>query len=320
MAQLIKLQDYISRYEQDIYRYPAQYIKMKKQQWERIHESFLAQENEKEPPLRKEETERHSTVSIISRFKKLFMKEEEPEEEPVTVEKPDMLLNIPFKPETEDDLKISFLNQIFHFQMKWATSTIQASSLADGRFYLDEKLKFFLQRMPDTVLIMYRPVFQLKKATVETDTIMITPTETWCITFLESENNAVYLGSKDTFWERKGRNGASKKILNPHISLQRAEDIVKQIYKRKNMDIPVKKAVISREGYIDYPDAPIGLHLLDKKRFPEWFGAVRKSRSPLKGQQLKGAEALLDYCRTISVRRTDWDEEDGHGHSGGSTS
>ena len=46
MAQLIKLQDYVSRYEQDIYRYPSQFIKLKNQQWDKLKAAYLAGELE----------------------------------------------------------------------------------------------------------------------------------------------------------------------------------------------------------------------------------------------------------------------------------
>ncbi len=46
MAQLIKLQDYVSRYEQDIYRYPSQFIKLKKQQWDKLKAAYLSGEIE----------------------------------------------------------------------------------------------------------------------------------------------------------------------------------------------------------------------------------------------------------------------------------
>ena len=46
MAQLIKLQDYVSRYEQDIYRYPSQFMRLKKQQWDKIKAAYLAGELE----------------------------------------------------------------------------------------------------------------------------------------------------------------------------------------------------------------------------------------------------------------------------------
>ncbi|WP_054753276.1 hypothetical protein [Piscibacillus salipiscarius] len=36
MGQLVKLQDYISRYETDIYKYPGQFIRLKKDQYERL--------------------------------------------------------------------------------------------------------------------------------------------------------------------------------------------------------------------------------------------------------------------------------------------
>ena len=36
MAQLLKLQDYVSRYESDLSRYPSQYVRLKKQQWEKL--------------------------------------------------------------------------------------------------------------------------------------------------------------------------------------------------------------------------------------------------------------------------------------------
>ena len=36
MAQLVKLQDYISRYQIDLARYPTQFIRLKKNQWERV--------------------------------------------------------------------------------------------------------------------------------------------------------------------------------------------------------------------------------------------------------------------------------------------
>lgn len=36
MGQLIKLQDYISRYELDMYHYPSEFIRLKRKQWERM--------------------------------------------------------------------------------------------------------------------------------------------------------------------------------------------------------------------------------------------------------------------------------------------
>ena len=36
MAQLVKLQDYTSRYQIDLARYPTQFVRLKKNQWDRV--------------------------------------------------------------------------------------------------------------------------------------------------------------------------------------------------------------------------------------------------------------------------------------------
>ena len=40
MAQLVKLQDYISRYEWNPYHYPAQFIRLKRQNWKKLQEQW----------------------------------------------------------------------------------------------------------------------------------------------------------------------------------------------------------------------------------------------------------------------------------------
>ena len=41
MAQLVKLQDYISRYETALTRYPTQFVRLKQNQWERVKTQWL---------------------------------------------------------------------------------------------------------------------------------------------------------------------------------------------------------------------------------------------------------------------------------------
>ncbi|MFK4997391.1 hypothetical protein ACI2OX_07065 [Bacillus sp. N9] len=75
------------------------------------------------------------------------------------------------------------------------------------------------------------------------------------------------------------------------------------------MELPVRKAVVSRNGYLDYPDAPAELLLFDKRSYEEWFQRMRVSVTPLKMMQLKAAKALLDYCQTTSFKRPNWNKE-----------
>ncbi len=318
MAQLIKLQDYVSRYEQDIYRYPSQFIKLKKQQWDKIKAAYLAGELEQlysqsyENQLIDEAYEEEKK-SVFQKMKGMFRRKQE-ETPVVEVEIPKkeeniFSLHIPSDTASLEDLKHTFLNQLLHFQMKWGSSTIHEKSFVDDTFFLDEKLRFFLQRFPDTFLVMYKPVFRLKNAPVEVDVIVISPMDAWCITFLEAEEDAAFIGSSEKFWLRRHHKYPDKKVLNPFLAVNRMGSIVKQLFDLYDVTLPIKKVVLSRNGYIDYP-TQFDIELLDKRKFPDWFEQMRRVSTPLKHQQLKGAQALLEYCQTTSTRRIEWELTD----------
>lgn len=310
MGQLIKLQDYVSRYEQDIYRYPTQYVYLKKQQWEKVNEAFkMGMLHEVEEEI-KEDDWIPEKEGLLKRIKSRFQKKEEVVAKAEKMEKPSHeLFHLTFStmPKNGEDLKRSFLDELFLFQMKWATSTLREKSFVDYSYYKDEQLKFLLQRFPDTFLLMYKPIFQVKKASIEAEIVLLTPTAAWCITFLETEDDTVFVGSEEKFWLMRHHQEGEKKILNPCIGLQRTEWIMKQIFSLYDVELPIKKAIISRNGYLDAN----GLYdcvLLDKRSFPAWFQAMRKLSSPLKRQQIKASEALLAYSLTTSTIRIGWDD------------
>ncbi|WP_080844382.1 hypothetical protein [Cytobacillus gottheilii] len=329
MGQLIKLQDYVSRYEQNIYLYPSRYVRLKKQQWEKLQAAW---ENKDEPSPFFEKnlfeetwTPEAEEKQILQKLKGLFRNERKAEEmmEINAAESSDKKQNqdqdqadqLEFsvsyssRPHSLELLKQQFLDQIFRFQMKWASSTLMEKSFVDKTFYYNEQLKYFMQRFPDTFLILFRPIFQLKNAPVETETMMITPTELWCISFLEEEENAVFVGSQEHFWLKRGKNG-EKKILNPMLALNRTEKIAKQIFKIHDIELPIKKAIISRNGYIDFPSAPIDIQFIESRKYEEWFQSMRGLRSPLKHIQMKASSHLLQYCLTSSIRRMEWEQQD----------
>lgn len=312
MGQLIKLQDYVSRYEQDIYRYPTQYVHLKKQQWAKVHNAFqsgMLHEVYEEPEVEEWIPEK---VGLLTKIKNTIRKKEieiEVDEEKDTKHQNQDAwhFTIPVIPKNIDELKLAFLEQLFQSQMKWATSTIRERSFVDYSYYEDERLKFLLQRFPDTFLVMYKPVFQLKKASIEAETIILTPTAAWCVDFLETDDDTVFVGNQEKFWMMRHHQSGEKKILNPCIGLQRTEWIMKQIFSIYDVELPIKKAIISRNGYFD----AAGLYdcsLFDKKTFPAWFQSMRRLSSPLKRQQLKASEALLDYSLTTSTMRMMWNE------------
>jgi len=319
MGQLIKLQDYVSRYEQDIYRYPTQFVRLKKQQWSKLYEAF--QLGALQDMLQEEEAETwiEEKPSLFEKLKNVVKRSEQKKEPEENVAKEtkrnhrseeDLFFSMNMVPDSEEALKIAFLNQLFYFQMKWATTTIRERSLVDRAYYRNEKLKLLLQRLPDTYLVLFEPVFRINKAPILLDTIIITPTDVWCVTFLEELDLSVYEGNNDKFWVRRHHESKERRVLNPIISLQRTEKIIRKLFQLYSVEMPIKKAVISRTSYIEYTLGMNDLFILDKKSFPKWFEMMRKSSSPIKHQQIKGAEVLLNYSQTTSMRRMEWSDHD----------
>ncbi|MBO1513190.1 NERD domain-containing protein [Metabacillus bambusae] len=318
MAQLIKLYDYISRYELNAYRYSSQFIRLKKQQWDKVSrawesDTFYSVMKVSESPALQHEDETEKR-SIFKKIKNRFSKEElespviKPLINDAILADEDLQFQFTTIPKTIDDLKHLFLDYIFRFQVRWASSTLREISSVEKSVYRDRVLKYFVQRIPDQYLLLYRPVFQLKNAPVELDLIMIGTTEVYCITLVEQLDETVFTGSKEKFWvARKGNH--EKKMLSPLLSLNRTGTVVEKLISAQQVDIPVKKLMISRNGYIDYPFAPYDITILDKRTYDEWFQRLRKSSAPLKHTQLKAAQVLLSHCLTNSYYRKEWDEE-----------
>ena len=323
MAQLIKLQDYISRYQVDLTRYPTQFIQLKKGQWERVKTQW-EQGGEIQEWEHVEEVEQPKKMSILRKFK-LFSKRENKEEVVVEdIESVDHIndltddeyvpdeetalhfeANFMYQPQSLHELKRLYLNQFFQFQMQWASSTLREKSYIDPKFLRDTFLRAILQTLPDNYLILYYPIIKLKKAPVELDIIIMMPTECLCITMIENEDQAVFVGSSDRFWLKKvGKE--DRKVLNPMIQLNRMETILKQIFAIENIEMPIRKVLLSRNGFIDYPGSAYNVQFVDKRKFPEWMESIRKSYSPMKHMQIRAAQSILNYVQTTSFNRNIW--------------
>jgi hypothetical protein len=317
VGQLIKLQDYISRYETDVYRYASEFIRLKKKQWEKVKdewESGIADVYQSSPSDSTWEWLEESPSffeTIKSWFKRSNVKKEEAmNERNNTNHDEELFFSSLFttEPKTMDELKLLFLEKVFQLQMKWASSTLKYESVVDKKFYYEERLKYFLQRFPDTYLCLYKPVFLAKNAPVELDVILLSPTTTWCITFAEGEKDNIIVGSHDRFWTELTNKG-EKKLINPVIGLQRMEKIVKDIYERHQIELPIKKLILNRYGYIDYRYAPNDIQLIDKRYYEQWFSSLRSLTAPLKHAQLKAASWLLHHCYSHYYEREWRDEE-----------
>lgn len=326
MAQLVKLQDYISRYQIDLTRYPTQFIRLKRSGWDRVKHQWLSGEE-----LQKwehiDETERDEDVhKRFSFVKKLFQKKHEKEEEDIeSVDISNELVseedeipeeettlyfepNIVYQPQTIEELKRMYIDQFFHFQLKWASSTLREKSYVDPKFLRDSFLRTILQRLPDNYLVFYFPIIKVKKAPVELDIVIMTPTECICITLVEEENLAVYVGNSERFWSKKvGKKDA--KILNPMIQLNRMEAIISRIFTHNEVKMPIRKVLLSRNGYFDYPGSVYNIQFVDKRDYVKWMQHLKRSASPMKKMQIQASLSILNSVQTTSYNRDIWNVE-----------
>ncbi|AYC29886.1 NERD domain-containing protein [Paenisporosarcina cavernae] len=313
MAQLIKLQDYVSRYQKDLKRYSNQFVRLKKVQWHR-----MKQEWENGVALVEwvhEETEIEQKDSWLSRlFKRdeaeIDLSDELESDSHTGLEDRlgDFQVNMSYHPKTIDELKKMYLDQLFHFQLQWASSTLMEKSHLDNKYIRDTFLRLLTQRLPDNLLLFYRPIIQVKKAPLELEIVLLTPTETLCICLLEAEDMAAFVANEERFWTKKWRD-QEQKVLNPMIALNRMESVLKQLYQSNEVELPIRKVIVSRNGYIDFPGNSYGLKLIDKRSFEEWFMQLRNISIPLKHMQMKAAEALLAHTQTTSFSRVGWESE-----------
>lgn len=328
MAQLVKLQDYISRYQIDLTRYPTQFVRLKKNQWERVkHQWESGEEIQKWEHIETEAAEEAIGKPRFS-FLKWFLPNQRQQEQEETqdvesidvsneldedyIQEQETVLefepNIVYNPQTFDELKRMFMDQFFHFQLKWASSTVREKSYVDPKYVRDSLLRTLLQGLPDSYLVFYLPILRIKKAPVELDILILTPTDCYIVKVLEEENLAVYIGSGDRFWTKKiGKK--EKKTLSPMIDLTRTESIVTQLFQQEGIDLPIRKVILSRNGYIDYPGSVYGVQFVDKRKFPEWMQQMKRSVSPMKHIQIRAAQSILKSAETTSFNRDIWNVE-----------
>ncbi|MGY3715298.1 NERD domain-containing protein [Sutcliffiella cohnii] len=307
MAQLLKLQDYISRYETDIYRYSNQYIRFKKQQW-----NALQQAKEKlytDPTLSEVLVEEQKETRLSNLWNNIKRKKDDvPFIEEKKSDNGELLIDYNYiiqNSRSENLEKKLFLDALYPYQLRWASSTIREMSFLNKEYKHDPLLKYFLQRFPDTYFLMYHPIIIAKQAPVQLEHIFITPTEIICMTVLEEGEGYVYLGENGRFW--KLRDGQSeRKIVNPLISLNRMFNIVQNIKDHYTIEIPIKKVVLCKDGYIDFADKPSDVEWIDKRSYEDWFTKMRKNTLSMKHTQLKIATKLLQHCQSTFVERPEW--------------
>ncbi|WP_025786118.1 hypothetical protein [Sporosarcina sp. D27] len=327
MAQLVKMLDYVSRYEHDLSRYTNQFIRLKRSQWDRMKrqwdngvdlaswqiaagEETLEKKSEKDIGTQEEVGKKR--FSSLSRFLP-FRKEEQMEalgtEPSIEVDELQFTPNIIQDPRSIQQLRKLYIDQLFHFQLKWASSTLTERSRIDGKFMRDKLLHDFLESLPDSYLLFYYPVLKIKKAPVELEVVLMTPVECICMTILQAEEGSVLVGSGERFWTKKLGEKESK-LLNPTIGLNRMGKIVSSLFTSAEVDFPIRKILLSRESYIDFPGVAHDIQIIDRRDYPKWLEKEKKSSIPMKSKQFRAAQVLLDLCQTTAASRLFETEEE----------
>ncbi|QKY69739.1 NERD domain-containing protein [Lentibacillus sp. CBA3610] len=302
MAQLIKLEDYVSRYEWNVYRYASQFIRMKQDNWKKIYDMWLDDDMT-------EDSGKDTPESAFSKWKSFF-KTSSQKMESATNDETSTL------PETEKDLKHYFLDKLFPLQLKWASSTVTDVSFMEKDYNENDLLKYFLKRFPDTYLVMYYPIFNVKKAPVDGEIILISPIGIEIIYMIEESPDTLITAEGDRTWLMK-KGTTESKILSPLLALKRTEQIVKSALSQEGAVLPVKKVVLSRANHITSHREPYNTKVIGKHDYENWFTEKRQLVSPLKNQQLKSAELLLKNCRTTAVKRPEWEADNSHTFTNG---
>ena len=295
MAQLVKLYDYISRYETNPFHYPSQYIRLKQENWRKLQERWK-QEAKQPPSLEASEIDAESKKFNWNPFKRKQERQPEP-----FVEKE-------YLPRTRKQLKQYFLNQLFPVQMKWATSTLTQASFTKVSVKDTNVLKFFLQRFPDIYLLLYYPVLNIKNAPIDGDIILIGPYDIEILSLINKDPETTIVVTDDRKWTLETEN-TTQTMLSPVISLKRTEQLVRSILNAWDIEMAIRKTVVSENNQILYSRAPYQIDIIGKRDYKAWFEAKRSVQSSLKSVQLKAMSALLEQCQTTSVRRPEWEKE-----------
>lgn len=290
MAQLIKLKDCVSRYERDPYHYSAQFNRLKHDNWQGLYNRWQAERSE---------IDKHDIVE--SEFSTDSFIKDNDLDEPLFSDTPSL-------PKTKLQLKQYFLDNLLPIQLKWATSTLTELSYTDKRYDLDPDLKYFLQRFPDIYLLMYYPVFNIRKAPIDGEIILISPLEIEIIHLVEKQSETTIMLGDERTWTIEKPSGEISKIISPLIALKRTEHIISGILHKHDIDFPIKKTVLSRKNPILFASEPYQTQVIGKHEYKQWFQNKRALRISLKSTQLKAMGAILKYCQTTSIKRPEWKE------------
>ncbi|SDO13298.1 nuclease-related domain-containing protein [Alkalicoccus daliensis] len=305
MAQLLKLADYVSRYEIDIYRYPSRYVRLKKERWLRLKQDWEATRSSHGNFPLFQHYEEETSLSLWKRTRSMFSRKDKNE----TKEEVDLPTDWQLRHRSLEEIKTNFLQELLEFQLNWASSTVSEISHLNREYYNDKLLQYLLQELPDTFFIFYHPVLFARKAPVDCDIIILSPNDLWIITPLHGNKETIFSALEGRYWQRRDED-QQESFLHPNISLKRTKTVIQSILEKEGLSIPVRTAILSKDSYIDVGQGTQLAKLIDRRNLFEFRDSFLKMQAPIKHTQLKIADAILQSSLTISESRLNADIEE----------
>lgn len=172
MAQLVKLDDCHSRYEQDLTLYANRFIQLKNKRLAQWEEAWNDPSASTIPSIRK--SARHSS--------------------------------------SYDDFKNRFNKFMLEQKIMWATSTTDSISEVPENYLNESWFDFTLRAFSDMCFTFYKPTLEIQNGLTQLETVLVTPGAVWCLKGCYGEKESVFQEINDRSWQELTSNGIEKRL------------------------------------------------------------------------------------------------------------
>lgn len=298
MAHIIRISEYRSRYQTDLQRYPSQFTRLKKERWHYLHEAWKREFAEN---IRLEYEDLSETSPLSGVWSKAMSQVRK-----WTSVQPDSTDEKQREHEAFLKIKQQFKDEMFEMQLRWAGLKLDefGDKVEGSEWTQDPWLKFLGLDLPDNCFLFYKPIMYVKKAEIELDILLICPTEVICISLLKGEPLSVFEASSDRYWVEYV-NKERRKRLSPLPALERMDRVIRQVLDQHEIDMPIRTLVIAPDSIIDHRTVGMKFDCIDKRTFQSWKTKLAHSTAPLKYQQVRAAEILLNYCEPKELHQVE---------------
>lgn len=164
MAQLLKIDDCHSRYQQDVITYANRFIQLKEKRWSQWEEAW-----------------KNPSAAILPSVKKQVR-----------------------HASTMADLKSQFHHFINEQKILWATSTTSSISDVPENYLVEPWFILSLRAFSDMTFNFYKPTLEIHNGLTQLETVLISPSAIWCLKGYYGEKDSVFQGLNDRTWQELG--------------------------------------------------------------------------------------------------------------------